>query len=341
MLLTSVRWPQSIVREPGLGKHRAGVPIPRNHKRPSMLTDVESFLAHLTTSASSSPNTIAAYRNDLHQFVTYLESARTSVGIGNLDSHFGESWSEMTPARIAGYLVFLRDKGYATTTVARKIAAVKSFFHFLSVQGIVQRDPTESLESPRIRKSPPKSLDQVEVEALIEQRNHDDRPEAVRDVAILHLLWATGMRVSELVALNVADVDANAGYVRCIDKRNRERVIPLGADAQDAIGAYLSSARPALAKNREDEGLFVNQRGERLTRQGFWLILKGIARAAGLSSDVTPQMLRHSFAFHQLGQRTDVRSLQELLGHRSITTTQVYVQAAAARGEAAPPSDAP
>lgn len=299
-----------------------------------MQHDIERFLAHLSSKTSSSQNTVAAYRNDLSQLHQFCQE---NIWITNpLDAADGDAtpgdWAAVTGTRIAAFIVSLKDKGYAATTIARKIAAVKSFFHFLTAEGLIQSDPTESLDSPRIEKTLPRSLTRDEIATLLVQPEHDDAPEGLRDNAMLKLLWSTGMRVSELVALNLDDLDLASGYVRCVGKANRERIVPVSLEAQKALEEYLNGGRTTLIRRRDDTALFVNHRGERLTRQGFWLILKGYARRANLSADVTPQTLRHSFAINQLDQHTDLRSLQELLGHASITTTQVYAQVAGTRG---------
>lgn len=300
-----------------------------------MQQDVERFLQYLTSEMSSSQNTVAAYRNDLTQLYQFLQTSTWPNGSlavpSNGDAGPVTSWSGLTRTRLAAFIVYLRDKGYAATTVARKIAAVKSFFHYLTAEGVIQNDPTENLDSPRVEKTLPRSLSRNEVSLLLSQPSDDPSPEGLRDNAMLQLLWSTGMRVSELVALNLDDLDLASGYVRCLGKNNRERQVPVSLDAQRALDDYLTIGRPPLIRRRDERALFANHRGERLTRQGFWLILKGYARRAGLDSDVTPQTLRHSFALHQLDQHTDLRSLQELLGHASITTTQVYAQLAGNR----------
>ncbi len=299
-----------------------------------MQHEIERFLHYLSSEMSSSQNTVAAYRNDLSQLRQFLESAGPLGSLpasGDGESAPVLSWSDVTRTRIAAFIVCLREKGYAATTVARKIAAVKSFFHYLAAEQIIQADPTENLDSPRIEKTLPHSLTEDEIATLLRQPSRDASPEGLRDAAMLHLLWSTGMRVSELVALNVDDLDLASGYVRCMGKGNRERIVPVSLEAQRALDDYLEAGRAALVRRRDVRALFVNHRGERLTRQGFWLILKGYARRAGLDEDVTPQTLRHSFAIHQLDQHTDLRSLQELLGHASITTTQIYAHVAGSR----------
>ncbi|HEX5418110.1 MAG TPA: tyrosine recombinase [Chloroflexota bacterium] len=290
---------------------------------------VEQYLRHLQAELSASPNTVAAYRNDLTQFCQYLLSAQRLIDDSRGDDAGSiDSWTVVTRPRIIGFIVALKEKGYATTTVARKIAAIKSFFHFLSTQGAILSDPTENLDSPRIDKSLPRSLSANELSGLLDQPTHSDSPDDVRDNAMLRILYSTGLRVSELVSLNLDDVDFNSGYVRCVGRRGRERIIPLESDAVEALREYVERARNALIRHRDEVALFVNHRGDRLTRQGFWLILKEHAREAGLSRDITPQSLRHAFAIRLLDDNTDLRAVQELLGHANIATTQIYTQVA-------------
>lgn len=291
-----------------------------------MQQEIDRFLAFLSSDMSSSLNTVAAYRNDLTQLRSFLETANSLHLGSNGDGTPVTSWSAVTRTRIAAFVVNLREKSYAPTTVARKVAAVKSFFHYLAAEGIVAEDPTENLDSPRVEKVLPRSLNSDEITDLLSAASRDVTPEGLRDDAMLQLLWSTGMRVSELVSLNLEDLDLSTGYVRCLGKANRERIVPVSSAAKDALEHYILSGRVTLVRRREETALFVNHRGERLTRQGFWLILKSYARDAGLPDDITPQTLRHSFAVHQLDQHTDLRSLQELLGHASIATTQVYAQ---------------
>jgi integrase/recombinase XerD len=298
------------------------------------MEQVDAYLRHLETDLSASPNTVSAYRNDLTQLCQYLLTAsRRSASylalLGTTPEPDG--WSEVSRARLVGFVVALKEKGYATTTVARKIAALKSFFHYLHTAGLVAKDPTEALDSPRIDKVTPRGLSHTEVNGLFDQSGGRSAPDDVRDNAMLRLLYSSGVRVSELVALNVDDVDLSSGYVRCVNRTGRERIIPLDPDAILALRQYLETARNALIRRIEEPALFVNRRGDRLTRQGFWLILKDIARQAGLSGDVTPQALRHSFAIRLLRDNTDLRAVQELLGHANITTTQIYIQATSRR----------
>lgn len=291
-----------------------------------MQQEIERFLHFLSSDMSSSQNTVAAYRNDLTQLRLFLEQPIAAHLASNGDGAPVTDWSAVTRAKIVAFVVHLREKSYAPTTVARKVAAVKSFFHYLTAEGIVSEDPTDSLDSPRVEKVLPRSMNPDEVTGLLTAASRDSSPEGLRDDAMLQLLWSTGMRVSELVSLNLDDLDLSTGYVRCLGKANRERIVPVSQEAKVSLEGYIETGRAALVRRREESALFVNHRGERLTRQGFWLILKSYARGAGLADDITPQTLRHSFAVHQLDQHTDLRSLQELLGHASIATTQVYAQ---------------
>ncbi|MDP2728383.1 MAG: site-specific tyrosine recombinase, partial [Dehalococcoidia bacterium] len=218
----------------------------------------------------------------------------------------------------------LKERQYAPATLARKVAAVKSFFRFLSAEGILDRDPTEEIDSPKVDKPLPKYLTVDEVNTLLEQPAKDRSPEGLRDRAMLELLYATGMRVSELVGLNVDDIDLGEGFVRCLGKGSKERLIPLHPEAGEIVLTYLEDGRPHLVTNSAQLALFLNRRGERLTRQGLWLILKGYASKAKISSEVTPHVLRHSFATHMLQRKADLRHVQEWLGHANISTTQVY-----------------
>lgn len=300
-----------------------------------MQQEIQSFLEFLAVEKGFSGNTIEAYRNDLVQFQEFLlqADARPSVsngldiGLGDT-GEYGEAgvvaWPLVSRARILSFIMNLKDKRYAAATVARKVAAVKSFFHFLLAEGVVQADPTENLESPRVGKSLPTTLSVKEVDELLEQPARLNTPEAARDKAMLELLYATGLRVSELVSLNVDDVDTSAGYVRCLGKGSKERIVPVGHQAMKAVEEYLVGARRTLASSREQEALFLNHRGDRLTRQGFWLIIKGYARDAGIATNITPHTLRHSFATHLLNGGADLRAVQELLGHANISTTQIY-----------------
>lgn len=283
-----------------------------------MQTKVDEFLTALEVEKGYSENTRVAYKNDLGQFLAYVqENAMPPV----------QDWGKVTKDHLVAYILSLKaDREYASTTVARKVAAIKSFFHFLVAEGFVKDDPTATLDSPRVKKYLPRAISQEDVERLLDAPGKGDEPRTLRDRAILELLYATGMRVSELVALNEGDVDLASASVRCFGKGGKERVIPIYERAVQAIEGYVNKGRVRLLRQSDEKALFLNQRGERLTRQGLWLIVKGYVRQAGIKVAVTPHTLRHSFATHMLRGGADLRNVQELLGHANIATTQVYTQ---------------
>jgi integrase/recombinase XerD len=281
-----------------------------------MQESVDSFLNYMTVERGVSPNTLVAYRNDLSQLVDYLEN--TYSGGLMMD------WGNVDDQVLTAYLLRLHDLGYSDTTRARKVASAKSLFGFLLDEGIIKQDPTENLSSPRVGRSLPEALSVEEVERLLTAVSGGDTPELKRDQAMLELLYASGLRVTELVSLDIDDLDLEQGSVRCFGKGAKERVIPIHQNAVTVLKEYISQARPLMANQRSGHSLFLNRRGERLTRQGFWLILKGHAKRAGIEKKITPHTLRHSFATHLLRGGAPLRHVQELLGHASITTTQVY-----------------
>jgi len=285
---------------------------------------IAQFLQFLTLEKGASPNTVAAYRNDIQQFAAFVRRAQQARGEG------APSWALVDRACIQDYLRELQVKKYADATVARKVAAIKSFFGFMHAERIIPSDPTETLSSPRVGKSLPKPISPEEVDELLEQPLRRNTIEAKRDKAMLELLYATGMRVSELVNLNLSDIILSDGiaYVRCVGKGAKERTVPIHDAAAEALLTYLRESRRKLVRGHHEKALFVNRRGERLTRQGFWLILKGYAQAAHLPENVTPHTLRHSFATHMLRGGAPLRHVQELLGHANISTTQIYTQLA-------------
>ncbi len=281
---------------------------------------VTQFLQFLTVEKGASQNTVAAYRNDIQQFALFAGGGRTGLK--------RSIWTEVDRTRIQEYLCSLQTKDYADATIARKVAAIKSFFGFMHAEGLVASDPTETLSSPRVGKSLPKPISPEEIDDLLEQPLRRSTPEAKRDKAMLELLYATGMRVTELVSLNITDIILNDGnaYVRCFGKGAKERTVPIHEHAAESLLTYLRDSRRKLVRVPGEKALFVNRRGERLTRQGFWLILKGYAASAHIKSGVTPHTLRHSFATHMLRGGAPLRHVQELLGHANISTTQVYTQ---------------
>jgi len=279
---------------------------------------IKEFLNYLVSEKGCSDNTIAAYQNDLiqfHAFLTERSSLKTAA-----------DWSAITRDDLVNHILFLKEREYASATVARKVAAMKSFCHFLLRTDVIDDDPAEELDSPKVKKQLPNTLTPDEVARLIAlPLKSGPTPKALRDVALLEVLYATGMRVSEVAQVTLDDLDLEAGKLRCLGKGNKERVMPLLPEAVNVVRIYLDKGRPALlGHNAQERTLFLNPRGERLTRQGLWLIIKGYARELGLDERVTPHTLRHSFATHMLNGGAGLREVQLLLGHANISTTQVY-----------------
>lgn len=280
---------------------------------------IASLSAREGEHGGSNQNTIAAYRNDLSQLCSYLA-----------EQHI-ENWPQVSREHIAAYLLEMREnQAYRPTTIARKLAALKSFFRYLHAVERIEFDPVEKLEAPHVQKELPNVLSAEQVSNLFAQVDVQSAT-GQRDLAMLQMLYATGMRVTELVSLNVSDFVPTESHVVCparSGRGRRERILPLPTTSVEATQHYLESARPRLVVHHpEEKALFVNHHGERLTRQGFWLIIKGYARQAGIT-DITPHMLRHSFAMLMLKGGMELRSVQELLGHAHISTTQVYSQLA-------------
>lgn len=285
-----------------------------------MDVQISSFLQHLTVEKGVSPNTTEAYRNDLNQFREFLQHQP------DLSANGSYPWHLVDLDILNNYIHNLQTvKAYRDTTTARKVAAIKSFFGFLSENSAISEDPTEALGSPRVGRSLPKFLTEEEVTLLLNTAFQSGTNEGHRDAMILELLYATGLRVGELVSLNVHDIDLHESYIRCWGKGSKERIVHLYPKALQELKKYLNDARAALVSHRKAEtALFVNHRGERLTRQWIWTILKTYAEQAGIKQSVTPHTLRHSFATHLLQNGASLRHVQELLGHSSISTTQVY-----------------
>ena len=278
---------------------------------------IDSFLNYLTVEKGFSENTVVAYRNDLYQLANFVEEEATK-------HDFTPSWASFGRQGMLSYLLSLKERGYAATTVARKVAAAKSFSNFMLTEGNIRDNLMLNVTSPRVGKSLPKPISRSQAMLLLEQPAKQSTPEAKRDKAMLELLYASGMRVSELVSLNLGDIDIDDGSVRCFGKGHKERLIPIAPRATLTVKEYQQEARPHLSHNDAEQALFLNRRGDRLTRQGLWQILKGYAKSADLDKEITPHTLRHSFATHMLNGGADLRSVQELLGHANISTTQVY-----------------
>jgi integrase/recombinase XerD len=278
---------------------------------------VDRFLNYLKVEKGFSENTIDAYHNDLYQLANFVEEA--AIKRGSIPS-----WAGFDRQGMLSHLLNLKERGYVATTQARKVAAAKSFFRFMVDEGYLKDNPMQGVGSPKVGKSLPKPISDREARLLLEQPAKLSTSEAKRDKAMLELLYASGMRVSELVALNLGSVDAES--VRCFGKGRKERLIPIYPQAAAAVAEYIEEVRPHLAHKKDEPALFLNPRGERLTRQGFWQKIKEYAKSANLDTKISPHTLRHSFATHMLSGGADLRSVQEFLGHANISTTQVYTR---------------
>lgn len=271
---------------------------------------VAEFLGTLQTERGVSPNTVSAYRRDLTSFQQFLNRR-------------GRRFQQVSPEELSLYLLTLRRRGLGHASVARHLSTLRGLYRYSLREGSVARDPTERLETPRLSRRLPRTLSPSEVAALLET-SPVIGPAGLRDRALLELLYATGMRASECLSLRIEDVNLSAGYVVCIGKGSRQRLVPVGAVALGWVRRYLTEARPHLVKRVDPGTLFLNQRGRPLSRQVLWSLIKQAARAAGLRATISPHTLRHSFASHLLERGADLRSVQAMLGHADISTTQIY-----------------
>ncbi|MDD5730179.1 MAG: site-specific tyrosine recombinase XerD [Candidatus Omnitrophica bacterium] len=272
---------------------------------------IEAFLNYLSVERGLSQNTIVSYRKDLFFFGDYLKGCSI------------DNFSKAGRNDISNFMFYEKDKGLGVNSISRRLAAIRMFFRFLVRERILKADPTALIDSPKLFKKIPETLSFEEVEALLSQPNIKNK-QGVRDKAILETLYATGMRVSEVVHLKKDDVNLEVGFLRCIGKGNKERVIPLGKKAVAAINRYLEVTRPYLTKGKESEFLFLNRFGTKISRQSLWKIIKRHAKSARIKKPIKPHILRHSFATHLLERGADLRSVQEMLGHSNISTTQIY-----------------
>lgn len=276
-----------------------------------MDTLIDQFIHFLAVEKGLSQNTLESYQRDMVGFTAYLQEQ----GVTQIQ--------DSTRAQIIGYLMTLQKKGRATATLSRNMASIRAFYQFLVRDKLIDKDPSIHLETPKIEKRLPKVLSIEEVERLLESPpvHH---PAGLRDKAMLELLYATGIRVSELVHLNIGDVNLEMGFVKCMGKGSKERIIPLGSVAVEIARQYINIGRPRLLKEGSETALFLNHLGKQITRQGFWKIIKRYAQKANIRTEITPHTLRHSFATHLLENGADLRSVQEMLGHADISTTQIY-----------------
>lgn len=280
-----------------------------------MRASVDDFVQHLRTERGLSKNTLAAYRSDLRQFETFLQKA----GHGNWD---------VPPKVVRSFMTDLIQREYRQTSRARKLAAVKALYRYLLSAEAVATDPTAGMDGARVARRRPRIISTAEVERLLELAADASTPERMRDRAMLEALYATGMRVSELVELNVDDVDCWAREIVLGRAGANARTVPLSERSAEALQAYLTTGREKLLRRVDEPAVFLNHRGNRLTRQGFWLIVKAYAKRSNIQTPITPHTLRHSFAAHRLQGESSVREVQKLLGHASPATTQVYAELA-------------
>ena len=274
---------------------------------------LDNFNHYLSVEKGLAQNTLESYRRDLNKFVSFLRKQKVTEP------------AAITANLITGYLNTLKQAGNAPSTISRNVASIRSFFNFLVQDGVVEENPAQRLETPRLEKKLPRVLTAKEVDKLLCQPTVTES-NGLRDKAMLELLYASGIRVSELVLLNVTDFNPEVGFLRCKGKGMKERIVPIGTVAIHSVQEYIHNHRYKLAKKNDEKALFVNHHGRRLTRQGFWKILKKYAQKSKISGDITPHTLRHSFATHLLENGADLRSVQEMLGHSDISTTQIYTQ---------------
>jgi integrase/recombinase XerD len=272
---------------------------------------IEPFLKYLSERKGYAQNTLAAYRNDLNQLIAYMETEQQKGIIGS------------TAELVNSYLLNLREKKYSPATSARKIASTRSFFKFMVQSGKLRENPTQKLLSPQVRKHLPGFLSTSQYQQLLAEPLKLTTPEAKRDVVMLELLYSTGLRISELVSLDVKDIDLTQDYVSSLYGNSKRRV-PLDDHMSKLLKKFIENDRLELLYDEKEEALFLNRRGKRLTRQGFWQIIKNYASKADLSAKVTPHTLRHSFAMRKLQTGADLHSVQELLGHSYIASTRIY-----------------
>jgi integrase/recombinase XerD len=292
-----------------------------------------AFLSHLEQEYHYSENTVAAYRNDLNQFLEFVEDR---AGANLTD------WAAIAEDDIEAYLAFMKHKAqpYASSTIARKVAAIKSFYNYLATQGVVDENPTLDIDSPKVKKRLPQTLSLEDVERLLHAPEGGASAKNLRDLTLLNVLYETGMRVTEVVSIQLEDVALDRSTLSSPTRQGEAREIPLEESTKRLLSEYLAEGRPQLAKGSQERALFLNHRGEKLTRQGLWLIIKGYAKQAGLNTEVTPHTLRHSFAVHRLSQGSRLEDIQRLLGHANISTTQIYTQMEASDPEHSPSSTA-
>ena len=276
-----------------------------------MEKQIDNFLEFIKEDKKLSENTLQSYRRDIVQFEEYVNSNKLN-------------YLKVTEEDMKNYFSHLQEVGKKTSTISRNIASIRSFYQFLVRKKKLKKDPTDKIQSPKVEKKAPTILSSSEIELLLEQPKNVDL-KGIRDKAMLEFAYATGMRVTEIISLDIDDINLKDGLVTC-KTRTRQRNIPLGSLSLKALADYIENSRPILIKDEKVKALFVNTNGKRLTRQGFWKIVKYYKEQAHITKDITPHVLRHSFATHLLQNGADLKSIQTMLGHSDISSTQVYMQ---------------
>ena len=276
-----------------------------------MEKDIKNFLEFIKSDKKLSKNTLESYQRDILQYQEYLEEKKID-------------YKEVNNENVLGYLDYLKGLDKKASTISRHLASIRLFYQYLLKNKIVKEDPTKGIQSPKIEKKAPSILSSQEVSLLLEQPTGEGL-KSIRDIAMLEVAYATGMRVTEIISLNVSDIDIESSLVTCKNE-NKQRIIPLGKLSLSALKEYMTIARPNMIKDDNETALFVNVNGKRLTRQGFWKIIKFYKEQAHITKDITPHVLRHSFATHLLQNGADLKSIQTMLGHSDISSTQVYMQ---------------
>ncbi len=275
-----------------------------------MEREIQSFVTFMHNNKKTSLNTELSYKRDLNKMMKYMQEQGVTIS------------AEITKPLLIEYLENLKLSGFAAATVSRNIASLKAFFHYLTKNAMIDTDISNILKAPKIQKRVPEVLTSDEVILLLDQPK-SDTPKEIRDKAMLETLYATGIRVSELISLTLSDINLQQGYIICKDN-NKERIIPIGMQARKALSDYINHSRNIMIEDEADNVLFVNCSGQPMSRQGFWKLIKQYSKKAGISTDITPHTIRHSFAAHLVENGADLRSVQVMLGHSDISTTQIY-----------------
>jgi integrase/recombinase XerD len=281
------------------------------HKMKKLEENLESFLDYLSIERGLAQNTIISYRYDLIKYISFLKKKKIN------------SFNQTNKVLINNYFVYLRGKDLEINSISRNLVAVKMFYRFLLMEGLIKEDTTSLIEFPRVSKKLPHVLSLREINLLLDKANFTGKL-GLRDQAVLELFYATGLRVSELIYLKINDLNMENRMLKCMGKGSKERIIPFGNKAYQYLSLYLDKVRPKLVKNPDEDTLFLNSRGERLSRQGVFYLVKLYAQKARIEKKVTPHTLRHTLATHLLENGADLRSVQEMLGHSDISTTQIY-----------------